>query len=179
MPRFLTCLKQMTPTLLKGGNKDNPAEFKTKAPIENLTVTIESQSDRPVPGTGQLPRRDSEDPGGGLHVYFRNGMFSMPYPFHHTNAEAQVIDKELGKKSPPMTIHQAQRVYKFLVENESGLLGIDYQLDPSDDHWTTVDPQLKPPDVDAESESDKKAKQLEDEAMSSAAKNPMKSKKTA
>lgn len=145
MPRFITCLTSCAPTLRKGANKDNPAEYATKVPIKNLELVIESQSDDPVPGTKRVPKRDVE-PGGGLHVEFVDGKFSMPYPFIQTNDDALKLEAELKKCNPPRTIPQAQRIYKFLVDNESGLLGVSYQFDPSDLHWTNVDPRFKQPD---------------------------------
>lgn len=163
MPRFITCLTHTTPTLRKGADKDNPTSYVTKVPYDTLTLTIESQSDDPVPGTKRIPKRDVE-PGGGLHVEFVNGRFEMPYPYTMTNEDAIQLEKALKQCSPPMTVEQAKRKYDYLVNNESGQLGITYQLDPTDEHWKTVDPHTNDPQPDGKSAEDSKLLKIKEEA---------------
>lgn len=131
MPRWITCMKATTPTLRKGRSRDDPAAYQRFKPIERLTLTIEPKySRRDVGREGAIKR--------GLMVVFSNGRFELPDLRFETQEQKEQLVKELRNRVYPLTFEEAEKMYRFLADNESGELDVSYQIDPSDPYWEKI-----------------------------------------
>lgn len=128
MPRWITCTKQTTPTIRKGLDINDPMAYQRFKPIEKLGLTIETKYSKRDVGKDGTPVK-------GLRVQFLHGKFELPDLRYDTTEQKEQIEKTLRNRTPRLTFKEAEKIFRYLVDDESGELGLSYQIDPSDPYW--------------------------------------------
>jgi hypothetical protein len=126
-------MKACTPTIRKGLDKDDPKAYQRFKEINKLGLTVETKFSRRDVGKDGTPVK-------GLRVQFLHGKFELPdLRYEEGNAkQKEQIERTLRNRLQPLTFKEAERMMRYLVDNESGQLNLAYQIDPSDLYWKEV-----------------------------------------